>query len=52
MKELHKFIAPSHLPEDYGGELPKIDYTGKDWYPCIDGYLDHIKMMNSLGNRK
>lgn len=49
MAQMHKFIAPSHLPEDYGGALPKINYTGKDWYPAIGEFTDHIKLMNTYG---
>lgn len=52
MASLHKYMNPSHLPEDYDGKLPKIDYTGKDWYPTILKYEDHIKMMNSFGLKK
>ncbi|XP_050310431.1 alpha-tocopherol transfer protein-like [Anthonomus grandis grandis] len=52
MASLHKFIPPTHLPEDYGGVLPKIDYGGKEWYSVIQEHLDHIKMMNSFGKRK
>lgn len=43
MSSLHKHMAPSHLPKNYGGQLPEIDYTGADWYPVINKYEDHIK---------
>nr|CAH7740992.1 unnamed protein product [Callosobruchus chinensis] len=43
---------PSHLPKDYDGELPMLDYGGKDWYPVVDRYLEHIKVMNSFGKKK
>lgn len=49
MESLHKHIPPTHLPADYKGNLPKIDYSGKDWYPTIGDYVDHIKQMNSYG---
>ncbi|XP_018569362.1 clavesin-1 [Anoplophora glabripennis] len=52
MSSLHKYMSPSHLPADYDGNLPKINYTGKDWYPTIEKHLDHIKMMNSFGLKK
>lgn len=52
MASLHKHMDPSHLPKDYDGVLPKIDYSGKDWYRAIDSHIDHIKMMNSFGLRK
>lgn len=29
MKKLHKHMDPACLPENYGGTLPKIDYTAK-----------------------
>lgn len=49
MKSLHKHLNPSHLPADYGGLLPKIDYGGKEWYPCINDYEDHIRQWNDYG---
>jgi hypothetical protein len=35
MESLHKHIDPAHLPEDYGGKLPKINYSSVDWYPVL-----------------
>ncbi|KAI4465974.1 alpha-tocopherol transfer protein-related [Holotrichia oblita] len=49
MESLHAFIPPSHLPEDYQGNNPPINYTGKDWYPAIEGHVDHIKKWNACG---
>ncbi|CAO1314626.1 unnamed protein product [Diamesa serratosioi] len=49
MKKLHKHMDPSCLPENYGGTLPKIDYTAKDWYPCVDNYREHIQNWGSYG---
>ncbi|XP_031345362.1 alpha-tocopherol transfer protein-like [Photinus pyralis] len=49
MSSLHKHMAPSHLPKNYGGELPEINYTGADWYPVIEKHIDHVKKMNSCG---
>ncbi|KAJ8684222.1 hypothetical protein QAD02_020014 [Eretmocerus hayati] len=49
MAELHKHLAPSHLPKNYGGQLPEIDYTGADWYPTVLKYEDHIREMNTYG---
>lgn len=49
---LHKHLAPSHLPKDYDGDLPKIDYTGADWYPVITELHDHIQKWNSFGLKK
>ncbi|XP_026470080.1 clavesin-1-like [Ctenocephalides felis] len=52
MEELHKYISPSHLPQNYKGQLPSIDYGGKDWYPVITKYEDHIRKWNSYGFSK
>lgn len=52
MKDLHKFISPSHLPADYGGELPAIDYSAKEWYPFIKEHNDHFEMMGKFGKIK
>lgn len=49
MSALHKYVSPSHLPQDYGGELPAIDYSGADWYPVINEILPHINKWNSYG---
>lgn len=49
MKSLHKHLDPSHLPKNYGGEMPAINYGGKDWYPCINEYEDHIRNWNDYG---
>jgi len=49
MKKLHKFIPADYLPENYGGTLPQINYSGKDWYPCIDNYVQHYVDWNTFG---
>lgn len=49
MDSLHKFLQPSHIPSNYGGKLPEIDYTGAQWYPCVIENLEHIKAWNSYG---
>jgi hypothetical protein len=39
MESLHEHVDPAYLPEDYGGKLPKINYSSVDWYPvlrCLD----------------
>lgn len=46
MKSLHKFIDAEVLPEDYGGVLPKVTYSGKDWYPTIEQHNDFFKKWN------
>ncbi|XP_049882373.1 retinaldehyde-binding protein 1 [Pectinophora gossypiella] len=52
MSSLHEHLAPSHLPADYGGELPAIDYSGANWYPVINDILPHIHNWNSYGFAK
>uniref|UniRef100_A0A1Q3FZQ0 Putative phosphatidylinositol transfer protein sec14 n=1 Tax=Culex tarsalis TaxID=7177 RepID=A0A1Q3FZQ0_CULTA len=49
MKQFHQYISPDVLPKNYGGNLPEIDYAGKDWYPCTTKYVDHIKRYNECG---
>ncbi|XP_034941466.1 clavesin-1 [Chelonus insularis] len=52
MTSLHAHLAPSHLPKNYGGELPEIDYTSADWYPTLQKCVPSIKEWNSYGYRK
>ncbi|XP_057329537.1 clavesin-1 [Microplitis mediator] len=52
MNSLHAHLAPSHLPANYGGELPEIDYTGADWFPTILTCNDSIREWNTYGYRK
>ncbi|XP_022128839.2 retinaldehyde-binding protein 1 [Pieris rapae] len=52
MSSLHKQMNPSHLPADYGGDLPAIDYSGAEWYPVINEILPHIHNWNSYGFAK
>lgn len=49
MDDLHKYLAPSHLPADYKGNLPKLDYFAKDWYATVDKYMEHFKEFNTYG---
>ncbi|XP_053607151.1 retinaldehyde-binding protein 1 [Plodia interpunctella] len=49
MSSLQKHIPASHLPADYGGDLPAIDYGGADWYPAIDDALPHLKNWDTFG---
>ncbi|KXJ77971.1 hypothetical protein RP20_CCG005975 [Aedes albopictus] len=49
MKKLHKYISPDYLPKNYGGTLPALNYGSRDWYPCIEKYLDHIAKWNTYG---
>jgi len=43
MESLHKHIDPAHLPENYGGKLPKINYSSVDWYPILRTLDDEFK---------
>lgn len=52
MSSLHKYLAPSHLPSNYGGELPAIDYSGANWYPVISEVVSHIEKWNTYGFAK
>ncbi|KAJ8726551.1 hypothetical protein PYW07_001249 [Mythimna separata] len=52
MSSLHKHMAATHLPADYGGELPAIDYSGAEWYPVINDVLPHIHNWNTYGFAK
>lgn len=49
MKKLHQYLSPDVLPTNYGGKMPKIDYSGKDWYPCVLNYKDHIERWGTYG---
>lgn len=48
-KSLLKHIKSSHLPTNYGGDLPQIDYSGKDWVPSIKDHIDFITKWNTYG---
>lgn len=48
-KKLHQHISPTHLPADYGGELPALNYSGKDWFPCVKDHEEHIRLWNTYG---
>jgi retinaldehyde-binding protein 1 len=49
MKKLHKHIPATHLPKNYGGTLPEINYNGEDWYPCVEKYSQHFVDWTSFG---
>lgn len=46
---LHKHLDPAYLPSNFGGQLPAIDYTGKDWFPCVKDHENHVERWNSFG---
>ncbi|KAK0158968.1 hypothetical protein PV328_009902 [Microctonus aethiopoides] len=52
MNSLHSHLNPSHLPKNYGGELPEIDYTTADWYPTLGKCEDFISEWNKYGHRQ
>lgn len=52
MSSLHTHIPVSHLPKNYGGDLPEIDYNGADWYPTMLAAEDKIKEWNTYGYTK
>ncbi|XP_058447583.1 alpha-tocopherol transfer protein-like [Malaya genurostris] len=49
MKKLLKHIDPDHLPANYGGNKPQLDYGSKEWYPALESCNDFIKKFNSTG---
>uniref|UniRef100_A0A1Y9IV35 CRAL-TRIO domain-containing protein n=1 Tax=Anopheles minimus TaxID=112268 RepID=A0A1Y9IV35_9DIPT len=50
MKKLHKHIDPADLPKNYGGTRPALDYSSRDWYPCIEKYTEHFHRWNNYGH--
>ncbi|KAG8225125.1 hypothetical protein J437_LFUL006148 [Ladona fulva] len=52
MASLHKYISPENLPENYGGKLPKIAYSGADWYETIVKDEDYIREWHGFGYKK
>lgn len=48
---LHKFLDPAYLPVNYGGTLPEINYSGKDWFESVKDHEGHIAKWNSFGYR-
>ncbi|CRK90149.1 CLUMA_CG003865, isoform A [Clunio marinus] len=49
MKKLHKHIPADYLPTNYGGTLPAIDYSGKDWYGVTERYVQEFEQWNTYG---
>lgn len=52
MNSLHQYLAPSHLPANYGGQLPEINYTAADWFPTILKCEDSIKSKSNFCKNK
>jgi hypothetical protein len=49
MQSLHKHIDPACLPENYGGKLPKVNYSSVDWYPVLRTLDNEYKEWNTFG---
>ncbi|KAG5673908.1 hypothetical protein PVAND_003909 [Polypedilum vanderplanki] len=49
MSKLHQFVPPNYLPKNYGGTLPEIDYSAKDWYFCAEKYHDFFLQYKDFG---
>lgn len=49
MKKLHKYLPENGLPANYGGSLPAIDYSGREWYPLAEKYGDYINQWSAYG---
>lgn len=43
MASLHKHLDPKHLPADYGGSRPRIDYSSANWYHTLAAIDPHLK---------
>lgn len=52
MASLHKHIPASHLPSDYGGELPAVDYSSADWFPVLKECDQFIETYGTYGFAK
>ncbi|XP_032668664.1 clavesin-1 [Odontomachus brunneus] len=52
MSSLHSHIPPSHLPKNYGGELPEINYTSADWYPVALNFEHKMQEWSTFGFRQ
>lgn len=49
MSKLHQFVPKEYLPKNYGGMLPEIDYSAKDWYPCAEKHHDFFLQYKDFG---
>lgn len=48
-KSILKHISASCLPANYGGDLPMIDYSAKEWYPSVSDHIEFIANWNTYG---
>jgi len=51
MSSLHKHLDPAFIPEDYGGQKPKINYSSSDWYPVLRTLDDRIREWDTFGEQ-
>lgn len=49
MKKLHKFVPAEYLPKNYGGSMPEINYSGKEWFPAVEKYHDYFEKYKHVG---
>ncbi|KAJ6642293.1 Alpha-tocopherol transfer protein-like [Pseudolycoriella hygida] len=49
LSQLHNYIPVDKLPSNYGGTLPEINYSGKEWYPCVDKYKEQFDQWSTFG---
>jgi retinaldehyde-binding protein 1 len=52
MKKLHQYIPADYWPKNYGGNLPEIDYCGKEWYPATEKYTQYYLDWQKFGFKK
>uniref|UniRef100_A0A0A9Z9F5 Clavesin-1 n=3 Tax=Lygus hesperus TaxID=30085 RepID=A0A0A9Z9F5_LYGHE len=50
--QLHSMLGKHMLPAEYGGDLPPLDYSSKDWYPTIKECEPQIIEWHSWGRKK
>lgn len=51
-KSMLKQMSASSLPANYGGDLPAINYSAKDWYPSVSDHIEFIANWNTFGFAK
>ena len=49
METLHNYIDKNCLPKDYAGNNPAIDYSGRNWFACIENHIDFFIKWNEYG---
>ncbi|XP_011167934.1 alpha-tocopherol transfer protein-like isoform X2 [Solenopsis invicta] len=51
-KSLHQYMAPTHLPPQYGGTLQMKQITGPQWYSLLMKLDKEYEAINSYGYKK